>query len=134
VELGGLFGGSGPPATARISGECGQHADPLAPDVGYRAIRQALALLRIAPIALEAPAARHEVIRLVEVFDRLHADDRFAREWRSFDAVRAGEAIAMRHDGTAVEAPSDGRVVFPNARAEVGHEWFYFAIPSERRL
>ena len=28
----------------------------------------------------------------------------------------------------------DGRIVFPNHRAEPGHEWFYFAQASGRRL
>jgi uncharacterized protein len=74
------------------------------------------------------------LLRLEQVIDRLHADDRFAREWASFDAVRAGEAIGIRHDGTVVSAPADGRIVFPNVRAEPGHEWFYFAQSSPRVL
>jgi uncharacterized protein len=35
--------------------------------------------------------------------------------------------IGMRHDGEAIKAASDGFIVFPNPRAEVGQEWFYFA-------
>ena len=117
-----------------ITLECGQHADPQAPEVGYRAIRQTLALLGLADIPLEPPAPAHELLRLEQVVDRLHADDRFAREWASFDPVRSGEAIGIRHDGTVVSAPADGRIVFPNVRAEPGHEWFYFAQPSPRVL
>ncbi|MFT3818950.1 MAG: succinylglutamate desuccinylase/aspartoacylase family protein [Rubrivivax sp.] len=114
--------------------ECGQHADPHAPDVAERAIRQALALLGLAELPLQPPRGDHEVLRLVEVTDRLHAEDRFVREWASFDAVQAGEPIAVRHDGHIVAAPADGRIVFPNAVAEPGHEWFYFAKPSGRAL
>lgn len=114
--------------------ECGQHADPQAPEVAYQAIRQALALLGLAPIPLAPARTDHEVLRLVEVTDRLHVDDRFVKEWASFDAVRAGEPVAVRHDGHIVAAPADGRIVFPNSRAEPGHEWFYFAQPSGRRL
>ena len=115
--------------------ECGQHADPKAPDVAERAIRQTLALLGLAAdLPLQPPRTDHEVLRLVEVTDRLHADDRFVREWASFDAVKAGEPIAVRHDGHIVAAPADGRIVFPNAKAEPGHEWFYFAKPSGRAL
>lgn len=117
-----------------ITLECGQHADLQAPEVGYRAIRQTLALLGLAEIPLQPPAPAHELLRLEQVVDRLHADDRFAREWASFDAVRAGETIGIRHDGTPVDAPADGRIVFPNVRAEPGHEWFYFARPSPRVL
>ena len=114
--------------------ECGQHADPRAPEVGWRAVRQALALLEMVDDPLEPPRAEHELLRLAEVTDRLHAEDRFVREWVSFDAVRAGEPIGVRHDGAVVCAPADGRIVFPNVKAEPGFEWFYFAQPSPRRL
>jgi predicted deacylase len=114
--------------------ECGQHADPQAPQVAYTAIRQALALLGLADLPLAPPRTDHEVLRLVEVTDRLHADDRFVREWASFDPVRAGEPIGVRADGHIVAAPADGRIVFPNSKAEPGHEWFYFAQPSGRAL
>ncbi len=114
--------------------ECGQHADPVAPDVGYRAIRQAIALLGLADIALAPPASEFERLRLSEVVDRQHADDHFVRPWRSFDAVHAGEHVAERHDGTPVLASADGHVVFPDANALPGHEWFYFAQASQRPL
>lgn len=114
--------------------ECGQHADPKAPEVGWRAIRQTLALLEMADCPLEPPRAGYELLRLVEVTDRLHAQDRFVRDWVSFDPVRAGEPIGIRHDGRAVLAPADGRIVFPNVKAEPGFEWFYFAQPSPRHL
>ena len=64
---------------------------------------------------------------------RLHAGDAFVREWTSFDPVDAGQPIARRHDGTEVRAPHAGYVVFPNAAAEVGNEWFYLA-QAEPRL
>lgn len=114
--------------------ECGQHDAEQAPAVAYRAIRQTLALLGLASLALEAPAAAFEVLRLVDVIDRDHADDRFARPWSSFDAVTAGECIGQRADGTPVVAPSDGFVVFPNPSALPGNEWFYFAQRSARAI
>ncbi|ODU10493.1 MAG: succinylglutamate desuccinylase [Rubrivivax sp. SCN 71-131] len=114
--------------------ECGPHGDPQAPEVAYRAIRQTLALLGLAEIELQPPRQDHERLRLVEVVDRLHGDDRFVREWASFDAVRAGEPIAVRHDGQLLAAAADGRIVFPNSRAEPGQEWYYLAQPSARRL
>ena len=114
--------------------ECGQHADPAAPEVGYHAIRQAIALLGLAELALAPPAAEFERLRLTEVVDRQHEADRFIREWRSFDAVHAGEHVGERHDGTLVIARADGHIVFPDTRALPGHEWFYFAEASERPL
>ena len=107
--------------------ECGQHEDPAAPDVGYRAIRQAIALLGLSPLSLQPPPAAIERLRLTEVVDRLHQADRFVRPWRSFDAVHAGEHVGERHDGTPVIAGADGHIVFPDAQALPGHEWFYFA-------
>jgi hypothetical protein len=66
------------------------------------------------------------------VVDKLHADDAFAKPWRSFDPVAAGEQIGIRHDGAPVLAPFAGTIVFPNPGAELGHEWFYLARPSHR--
>ena len=114
--------------------ECGQHLDPAAPEVGYRAIRQAIALLGLADNLLAPPAAEFERLRLTEVVDRQHEADRFVREWRSFDAVHAGEHIGEWHDGTPVIAHADGRIAFPDAGALPGHKWFYLAQASERPL
>jgi predicted deacylase len=114
--------------------ECGQHDDPAAPEVGYRAIRQTLALLGLADIALAPPPQQFENLCLSEVIDREHANDRFVREWRSFDVLRAGQVIARRADGSEVLAPADGHIVFPDPGATPGHEWFYLARPSARPL
>ena len=112
--------------------ECGQHDDPAAPDVAYRAILNTLAHLQL--IAAPAPptVADTEGLRLYEVIDRAHADDQFARAWSSFDRVRAGELIGTRHNRTPVVADSDGYIVFPNPNAQPGQEWFYLAKPSRR--
>ena len=75
-----------------------------------------------------------ELIELYDVFDRHDLQDRFAREWRSFDRVAAGEPIAFRADGQAIRAPEDGYVVFPNPGTPPGREWFYFARPGQRQL
>ena len=107
--------------------ECGQHDDPQAVGVARHAILQTLALLGLSPLPLVAEPVEREILRLGEVTDREDAADTFIKEWRSFDAVSAGEVIGMRHSGEAVKAPQNGFVVFPNPRAEVGQEWFYFA-------
>ncbi len=112
--------------------ECGQHDDPQAPHVAYRAIRNTLAHLGLVDEPAPVPEAAMETLRLCAVVDREHAGDRFARDWASFDPVRAGDVIGVRADGTAVQAESDGFIVFPNVRAEPGAEWFYFARTSDR--
>jgi predicted deacylase len=114
--------------------ECGQHTDPRAPEFARRAIRNALALLGLVDGPVEPPAGPIECLTLTEVFDRYAEGDRFARAWASFDPVAAGELLALRADGSELRAPEAGYVVFPDAAALPGHEWLYFARPSERPL
>lgn len=115
--------------------ECGQHEDPAAPDVAHRAIHAALRLLGMieADPALPPPAPP-SLLRLVSVMDRAHEEDQFVREWATFDPVARGEPIGVREDGRMVHAERDGFIVFPNATALPGTEWFYFAVASERDL
>jgi predicted deacylase len=112
--------------------ECGQHDDAAAPEVAYRAIVNTLAHLGLIDALHPAPASRLEGLRLVEVVDRLHLGDSFAQAWQSFDPVAAGQVIGTRHDGAVLAAPFDGYVVFPNAHAEPGNEWFYLARHNPR--
>lgn len=112
--------------------ECGQHDDPHAPEVAYRAILSTLAHLALIDASDPQPVASMEGLHLCDVIDRAHADDTFARDWKSFDAVAAGQLLATRHDGTSLVAPGAGWVVFPKRDADVGQEWFYLARPSER--
>ena len=117
-----------------VTVECGQHADPRAPAVARAAIDNAIALLRLGEVAAPAPKAKgsHELVEMCDVFDRQSPDDRFARDWRSFDRVAAGQPIAFRAGGAAIDAPEDGYVVFPSPNAIPGREWFYFARPGKR--
>lgn len=107
--------------------ECGQHDDQQAVQVARQAILQTLALLGLTSLPLTPMPQTREILRLVDVTDRDHPSDSFSREWNSFDPVKAGDLIGVRHSGQEVKAPEDGFVVFPNPRAEVGQEWFYFA-------
>jgi predicted deacylase len=110
-----------------ITLECGQHDDPASPAVAHRAIRNTLAFLGITDEAPPAPVTAHEGLHMYEVFDRHHDDDRFARTWASFDVLRKGDLIATRHDGEQLIAEEDGCILFPDAKALPGNEWFYLA-------
>ena len=115
--------------------ECGEHSDPEAPAVAYRAIRNTLAHLGLTdPSAWPAPEGSEpiEALSIHEVIDKADPDDRFARAWQSFDRLRAGELIGTRADGQAVLAPSDGCILFPDTTAGARQEWFYLARASRR--
>jgi predicted deacylase len=112
--------------------ECGQHDDPEAPHVAYRAIRNALAHLGISSGSVPVPLSDSEALRLYKVVDKHHPEDRFSRDWASFDPISAGDLIGVRHDGAQVLADCDGYLVFPNPNAQPGQEWFYLAKPDER--
>ena len=62
--------------------ECGQHDDPQAPEVAYRAILNTLAFLGLtdAPAPPAIAPADMEARSIVAVYDKQHDDDRFSRD------------------------------------------------------
>jgi uncharacterized protein len=114
--------------------ECGNHADVNAPEVAHLAVMNALAHLQLIDTSAPSSSGPKEVIELAQVFDRKHESDRFTKTWRSFDRVAQGTAIASYADGSALNSPDAGYVVFPNPNTAVGREWFYFGRPSARLI
>lgn len=110
-----------------VTVECGQHDDPQAIAVARNCIFNTLAFLGLTDEVSPTPVRRFEHLRMFEVVDRNDEADHFAREWDSFDAVRNGELIGTRADGTSITAPRDGFILFPNPDAPAGREWFYLA-------
>ena len=112
--------------------ECGQHQDPMAPQVAYQAIVNTLRQLGI--LAGEKPSVveHREALRIYDVIDKAHANDGFSRAWASFDAIKKGDLIATRHDGSIIIADMDGCIIFPDANAAPGEEWFYLAKHNPR--
>ncbi|MFZ6743396.1 succinylglutamate desuccinylase [Undibacterium sp. JH2W] len=112
--------------------ECGQHLDPQAPEVAYTAIVNSLRHLGVIAGAAPEAVAEMEALRIYDVIDKLHEDDSFVREWRSFDVLAQGELIGIRADGSEVRAGQDGRIIFPDVGARAGEEWFYLTMPNPR--
>jgi predicted deacylase len=112
--------------------ECGQHRDPAAPDVAYRAIMNTLAFLKLidAPQPEPVPADQMEALSMVVVHDKAHAGDTFVRQWASFDPVSKGQQIGVRADGTPVTSELDGRILFPDTNAGANQEWYYLTRPN----
>lgn len=107
--------------------ECGQHDDPAAIQVAERCIRATLAHLDLVDDVAPEPLAAVDHMRIVEVVDKTHDADTFARDWDSFDRLQAGETIGTRADGSPVRADRDTCILFPNPDSEAGQEWFYLA-------
>jgi predicted deacylase len=110
-----------------ITLECGQHEADESPEVGYQAICNTLAFLGISDGPKPAPVKEIEQLHMYEVIDKNHPDDTFTREWASFNKLNKGETIANRHDGTPIIVETDGYILFPDAKAAAGGEWFYLA-------
>lgn len=108
--------------------ECGDHTDPEAPGVAYRAILGALAHLGMiaAPPtdAPEAPPPARHLVTMEQVFYR-DGPGALTRAWRNLDPVRAGDLIARLDNGTELRAPKDGVLILPDRHAGDGQEWFY---------
>jgi predicted deacylase len=110
-----------------ITLECGQHDDPESPEVGYRAIKNSLAFLGLIDAPTPKPVENDERLNMFDVIDKWHEGDTFAREWASFHTLKVGDLIGTRHSGEQVRASHDGFILFPDAKATAGHEWFYLA-------
>ncbi|MCR2747701.1 succinylglutamate desuccinylase/aspartoacylase domain-containing protein [Limnobacter parvus] len=110
--------------------ECGQHDDANGPVVAYQAIDNTLVHLGLLE-GMPIPAVEnYQHLSLVEVIDKVHVEDQFAKAWSSFDSVHKGELIGVRKTGDEVRASQDGFIVFPNTLSQAGQEWFYIAVSN----
>ncbi len=108
--------------------ECGQHEDPKGPDVGERAIHNALQHLRLVePVAPVRPVTP-TVIRLAQAHIREAAGDTFAKPWRHLEPVKAGALIGTFARGEDLYAPEDGYIIFPYPDGAPLTEWIYFGV------
>ena len=110
--------------------ECGQHQDPAAPEVAYRAIMNTLAHLGLIDAPAPPTVEQAEALAMVAVHDKESDGDTFSRAWQSFDPVAQGELIGTRAGGMPVLAEFDGRILFPDTEARAGHEWYYMTRPN----
>lgn len=110
--------------------ECGQHKDPQAPGVAYRAIRNALRYLEMT----NEPKFEKfsDATRLVTVTHVYYRDDegKFPKNWKHLEAAKKGDALAFSADGLPIAAPDDGFVIMPKADCPIGEEWFYFGVET----
>jgi predicted deacylase len=110
-----------------ITLECGQHEDVNAPKVAYQAISNTLAHLGLIDCPAPTSVSEYKNLRIVEVIDRIDAEDQFNQDWKSFDTLKAGDLIGTRKNGMPIVAEQDAVILFPNPKADAGNEWFYLA-------
>ncbi|WP_162820377.1 L,D-transpeptidase family protein [Microvirga calopogonii] len=113
--------------------ECGSHDDPHAVEIGYAAILNALAHLRLIDAPLPKVAAE-TVIQVTDIFLCEAEGDRLEGVWKTGDAIAAGQVIARRAGGGVLTAPKDGYIIFPNLTARPGDGLCYFGVASGRTL
>jgi predicted deacylase len=112
--------------------ECGNHTDPNAVPIAYRAIQGALAHLDLSDDVQIDATPFQKSYKFTQILLRKHANDRFAKPWTLFHPVAAGELLAIRQTGEELRAPADGAVIFSYDDADVGSGWLYFAELSDR--
>ena len=128
-----LYAGAGTVTTteyAQSQGKCaltvevGQNEDLAAADLGHAFARNTLAHFGL--IEMQPRVEKPRLLRLSCVIRR-EREGVFIRDWKNFDAVKKGEALARYTDGVMVAAPRDGFVVMPYVAAGLGEEWLYLA-------
>ena len=107
---------------AAITVECGRHKDPKAPEVAYDVIARGLVQLGLIEDAALQPITPPAVLEIGDaIFARSDAD-RLIREFATGEAVKAGEVMGYRADGSEILAPHDGAVIFASGPAKAGQE------------
>ncbi len=118
--------------------ECGQHEDPKNTDVAYAAIWRAMAHLGLCsaeqaekeiPAAQKQPHFAGDFARMVKVIRNEGVT--LAGDFKHFEFLKAGTAVAVKSDGTEIKVDQDGYVILPNAKAAAGAELVYLAVRDE---
>jgi predicted deacylase len=111
--------------------ECGQHADPDAPQIAYQCLRRVLHALGLLAFDSFKPHSANSVARISHVILR-EKQGRFTQEWVNFDPVRKGQPVIAYDDGSFATAPFDGFILLPRKNAKPNEEWIYFGAPESQ--
>jgi len=107
--------------------ECGNHTEPEAVEVAYRAATNAMKHLGLIEGAVVTPPLKDDVkITGVHVKGRKGtlADPTFYH----MQPITKGQHIATYDDGEKIYAPADGYLLLPFHAAKIGDEWFCYGI------
>ena len=111
--------------------ECGNHADPEAPERAYRAIIGAMGHLGILSKA-EPSSSFEKSYHLRQVVLRQSARDMLSHDWEIFDPISKGDLLGHRSNGEAVVSEQDGAIIFTYPSTKAGGPLVYVASNSSR--
>lgn len=105
--------------------ECGQHQDPHAPGIAYKAIINSLIHLGM----IEAPEIlaeqQNQIVRGMKVFAVPKEGGHLVQKWKNLEDISKGQELAISNSGESIIAPYDGIIILPEYAAKPGAEWFY---------
>ncbi len=105
--------------------ECGQHADPKAKDIAYKAIVNLLAYKNsIEKRNTQLP--KLEITELKKIYFKEHNDSHFIKQWKHLEFIKKGKDITKGEH--PIYAPFDCYILLPSPQAKVGEEWFYLGV------
>lgn len=120
------------PLTARgmpgVAIECGQHDDPLAPEVAYRCARLALAYFGLTspPSPAATAPSPPQRLRVTAAVKRPSESFRFARPIHGMQQLAAGELLGQG-DQVMLSVRTACTAIMPNPNAAVGDDMVYLA-------
>lgn len=104
--------------------ECGQHEDPAAPEVAYRAILNALRHLGMIEGQPDLGGEPVLQVTMEDIFFK-EEEGAFTGPWQHLQPIKAGEVVARTLSGKTLCAPYDARIIMPRHECPMGEEWFY---------
>ncbi|TXB64102.1 L,D-transpeptidase family protein [Paracoccus aurantiacus] len=107
---------------AAVTVECGEHTDPASVEVAYSVIADCLVCMGVMKGEVTRKSGSSKVLKISDAILADSDDDRLARDFTTGEAVKAGEVIGHRADGTAITAPHDGAIIFASGRIRAGTE------------
>lgn len=105
--------------------ECGAHTDKKAIDVAEKCILRALTYLDIIECENILSNVKQNFIDMKKVCFKEY-EGKFTKNYNELYKVKKGETIAIYDNGKEIKAEEDYLIIFPNKKAKIGEEWFYF--------
>lgn len=103
--------------------ECGSHKTPESILVAKKSLRETLQFFEMID-GEKILQKNQQFVNIEKIFYR-PKDARFAKNWKNFDPVEAGEIIGFSGEIPFV-CEEDGCIILPKNYGKEGDEWFYF--------